>query len=385
MLPIPSISKKCEEILTYLNNHQEGDLQEVAKHIDVQVRDLIKSVPLGGLSLDTVNSLDKSFFRERKFRLKTKLGFWKIYKRCNRYCLSPEEERTHRFTKLNEKLDKLKKDLILNSSVLDWDFITTVYTSHCSELIDLFQKKFPVPPLSIFPPDKQPQFLVERASQKAEALAAFKKRQEGNQNLEEEIIALQRHWRAKLRYKSELAHIGKRYFSKEPLQTQRIKAGAIKGDANTPYKPKCNPELSKRLQRAADQVKLFSSVTHLMCTDNISRILNDNLYGRENLINSYIPYRRAVLAPCDIENNDQNVGCLGWNEIDKRCLKGRTVGLELARNVLIPPELHPRKINPTFFFKQLDLGYSIGYKQSIKIGNESLIFDHTSSVRNIPV
>lgn len=329
--------------------------------------ELMDRIPLGSLDNDAI------FKMSEIYPLK---GFWESYRLVNYYF---QNKKSTSLQKIEELLMEFflnkQNDMIMNPQkwMHKW-LIKQVYLCGDEKLIELFQTYLPLPPLSIFDSDNQPQMIVQREHEKAMALAEFKDRNASDPSLEEKVISIQRKTRSGLLKKSTLERIENRYFLGVPNATE--KAALLIEDANTPYRPKeCSPQLADRLLKAASQVKLFHSVYHLLDPNNIVSILDGCLFGRRNLVMSCIPFRPAALAYGDIDNGDENVICLGPDEIDEICLVERTIGLELDVDLLIKQGKYQK--NETLFFKQRDLCYNIDTIQSIAIGNEEVRFCHT--------
>jgi hypothetical protein len=374
-------NSKQEEIISILNNSKtvnrhSSELKDLISKIDNRIINLIKNVPLGALDVEFLNELDKNYFNDRKYEYHTKVNIWAIYNTLSGYIQANNDEKSNMLEEIIKPLNKEKP--LINPAIIDRLLIEKVYTSGDEKLIDFYSKKFPIPPLFIFDPDQQPKFLVDREADRVSHQSEFNLRNEGDYKLSQKIKYIQRFIRAKLRLDSEIERIGNRYFKNE-LDAD-LKATQLIEDANTPYKPqKCSPELAKRIMREAYQIKLFPSVSHLLAAHNVAQILDGCLYGRENLINSYTNFRTAALYHSDIENGDGNVICLGPDKIDTQCLKGDTLGLELDLEMLSAEDNYNK--NPAIFFKQLDLGYDIKQKQTIKIKDKEIVFTHTASLR----
>lgn len=201
------------------------------------------------------------------------------------------------------------------------------------------------------------------------AVALFKERNCKDEALENKILYIQRFFRAKLRQDSEIVRISK----------LGLNAEEIFKDANTPYRPqKCSPELADRIVKAADQITLYTSVKHLASIANIEKILEGCLYGRDNLTRLGITFREAALTDEDVDQGDGNVICFGPDLIDPKCLKDRTMGLELDLPKLLDDKNFNK--NPCIFFKQKDLMYNhfnseTGHRQSFNIKNEIFKFE----------
>ncbi|MBA2368988.1 MAG: hypothetical protein H0V82_08205 [Candidatus Protochlamydia sp.] len=196
-------------------------------------------------------------------------------------------------------------------------------------------------------------------------------------DLEKKVIFFQRHIRAKVRHDAEIDRIGNLYFKHETISIKEQKAISGIEEANTPYRPKkCNPELADKIMRLANEVKLYSSVRHLTATDNIATILDNCLLGRKNLINHYLQFRPAALFSSDVTDGDLNVICFGPDEIDSKCLRERTIGMDFDLEIITKDNK-----NPNIFFKQKDFGFSTDLVQSIEIGQSEFYFSHCKILR----
>lgn len=153
------------------------------------------------------------------------------------------------------------------------------------------------------------------------------------------IIKPQRRFRKKQRMREESQRIVDKY----PLED----AKKFIENANTKYIPLCGSKLlSKRILAAAEKVELFSSVKHLTTENALEDIFNNGLYGRRTLLNFYMFFKPASLYPCDVEQGDGNVICLGARKIDI--------------NTAVELEFDSVKIskdNPCVFYKQRDMGF----------------------------
>ncbi len=250
---------------------------------------------------------------------------------------------------LENNLIELKRNRDLLGHPIDKDIIKKAYLSESQEIIQLFRKYLPTPPLSLFDPSEQPSLLVQKEEEKKKTLAWFTSQNEQDPDVEKKVIFVQRHLRAKLRKATEIERLSQLYFN-----GSKEEAKLAIHDANTPYRPKCHPEIAARLMAAAQEAKPHSSIKHLASINNIAIILDTCLYGRKNLIDFFLDFRPAALGPDDIRNGDFNVICCG-DLIDKHCLKERTIGLVFDLDRLLDESNFNK--NPAFFFKQLDFGY----------------------------
>ncbi len=246
------------------------------------------------------------------------------------------------------------------------EIIRQVYLSNAHFLIDLFEKYVPTPPASFFEGKSVPEKikLREQEAQKTMKKVALK-------TLEPFILKAQRHIRGKRRQREELHRI-EEVHARE-LNWRKMTAEELMQDANTPYVPKCESNLSKRIMDAAQKVAAFSTVKHITSRSTLQSVFDDALYGRRTLLDFYMTFNPAALMTCDILNGDGNVVCLGPQDIDPRASGAIIIEFDL-------PKLLQTK--PSAFYKQKDLEYQTGNKvRHVSLGNTELYFDHTGFVR----
>ncbi len=349
---------------------------QVGTLIGKVVFELIGKIPLGSLGEGSIEKIDEFYFEKECFTTRDKQNLWQNYRLLNEYARSNDTKQAvlDQIEKAIRKFFAGPTHIIFPMEWLHPSLIKQVYLSGDDAVVRLFYTLLPIPPLSLFDPEELPQLLVERESEKARILTAFEQNNSGHPLLKEKVKFVQRCIRSCLWEDLACKRIEERWKDKPAMQMIQ--------DANTPYRPKTkDPELSKRIRRAAVQVKLFDSVSHLCAASNSALILDDCLYGRENLVDNYMTFRAAVLTSADIDNGDGNVICLGYDLIDDRCLKGRSVGLELDLDRLISRE--PYCKNGALFFKQCDFGYTIENPQFICINAaKNLHFTHTKRPPN---
>lgn len=351
--------KKSSMTSTQKNNF----IGQNARILTEKVNNLITNTPLGSLDIDLIVDL-----MEHKTGLPKN---WNIYKMLVRYTNIKDIE------KKKTTLKDIENEIIeLNKKVLQRDIVLSlaksVYTSNNRDLIDLFYKNIPIPPLSMFDEDQQPPILVSHEFETKRAVSKFEEQNVQGKQVNSKIHYLQRHLRGSVRKDSEVERLSFRYYKDDP--NGEIKAKEMIQEANKPYFPKgCSPELSRRIVIGALDIKLYDSVSHLLAANKTNIILDGFLYGRSNLLSSYMDFRPAALIKSDVDNGDGNVICMGPDKIDPRCLVGRTIGLELDLEALTNERNFNK--NPSMFFKQTDLGFSIGH-QNIKIKDNSLSFTH---------
>ena len=263
------------------------------------------------------------------------------------------------------------------------EFIRQIYQLENIPLTTLFQRHFPMPPARLFEKDRVPKVIQKHD---AEVLKTMEKIP--LKTLEPFIIKWQRSIRMKRRYQEEINRIAQRhefYLMSHHMSTEEIEdyekdnqpppqlhqwAEELLQDANTPYKPKCDPALSDRIMAAARKVSAFSTVKHITFEKYIQSIFDDALYGRRTLRDFYLPFNPASLRGCDILNGDANVGCLGPQDIDPKADGDIIIEFDLAKLI---------QNHPSAFYKQLDLEYRVDKRRQVKLGNETLWFDHTGT------
>lgn len=328
-----------------------------------KIKELLMNIPMG--------SLDEQLII--KLRPLNKYTGFDTYFLLDEYTRLEGSKKDTEIQGVKEKIIQLNNDIILRDSVLCW--VKSIYISEHQDLIDFFKVVLPTPPFFLFEEEQKPRDLVDRAKNKERIIVNFKSCKNGELKLESKIIFIQRFIRGRLRFDSEIKRIGERYFAKDPQIV--FKALEMIQEANTPYAPqKCKPELSQRIMKAAERITLYSSVTHLLAAPNIVKILDDILYGRNNLLNLYISFRPAALHHEDVKNGDGNVICMGPDLIDIKCFKDRTIGLELDLNKLKNDEGFNK--NPAMFFKQRDLGFSVK-RNSFCLKERNYLFNHTEN------
>ncbi len=406
MLPVESkqawIENKVGEIVALsaqvdgLNRHRDQKpFDQVGNSISKVFFELIGEIPLGSLDESSIKKLDKYFFENSDFAkisvYDDAQDLWVIYQLLNEYTRASDPTKHALFAHIEATARRFFADpihILHPMKFLHPSLIKQVYLSGDEELVRLFYTILPIPPLSLFDRGREPQLLLERASEKAKALAVFEENNKDDPLQREKVKFIQRSIRSCLWGELARKRIGTRHF--ERSQNPDRAAMRVIRDANTPYWPKITDSelkgLAGRIVHAAFQVKLFDSVSHLCAASNIARILDDCLYGRENLVHTYnASFRPASLNLRDIDNGDGNAICLGYNDIDPKCKKGRTVGLELDLERLIGTAAAYSK-NGALFFKQCDFGYPIDTKQEIEIGEigkgKTLHFTHVKPLVN---
>lgn len=222
--------------------------------------------------------------------------------------------------------------------------IQYVYLSKDEALIDLFRGKLPLPKADLFKGSLIPEPVEKERLKIEQSIHTFL-----DKHNVDELITVQRHFRAKIRQREELFRVKRRY--SDHIAWNQVTAESMLIKANEPYVPCCEKILSDRIVHAAAKVTLFTTVSHLTASSAVEGIFNDALYGRRSLLQGYMEFRGAALMQCDVNDGDANVVCLGPQYIDPRAIKKNTVKIEF--DVLKLTEKH----NPSIFYKQKDLGY----------------------------
>ncbi len=361
---------------------------KLAINIESKLQDLIKNNFSTPLDPKFIDAMDNKFYKF--FKCTKKKNIWELFNKINGYIHAEKTEKEKILEDLKNHLKLINQSSpILNTTdydittekslyqdtLKDITFIKAVYQCGIPEIIHLFMKTVAIPPLSIFD-NPVPEPLASFDAEKTHTLAEFNRRHHKDPALENKIMLIQRSIRGKIRRESEINRIRSLY--SHSLLNAGQEAHKAMEAANTPYKPqKCSPELADRIINAASHVTLYSSITHLAATQNLAKIMDGCLYGRENLVNSHIDFRPAALKTCDIRNGDGNVICFGPNLIDPMCLQGKTVGMEFdLAQFLTATDFNK---NPHAFFKQRDFGYSSKLIQTVPLKNETLTFAHDTS------
>lgn len=257
------------------------------------------------------------------------------------------------------------------------ELIRSVYLSENQALIDIFKQLLPIPGVDVFKGYEIPAVVTHHKTKIETSIQAL---QHGKPALSldkvtDHVVKIQRQVRAKRRYQEEIRRLASRNEWKD--LTQKTSPEKVIHDANTPYRPRCSDKaLAKRIMVAAQQVRLFSTVKHWTSGKHLENIFNDSLYGRRQLLQSYLPFRPASLHECDIEDGDGNVICFGLSEIDPMAMQPDTI------EILFDLDKISQK-NPAIFFKQRDLGFDLKKKRPIFTNNnrcDTLFFSHTHPI-----
>ena len=285
--------------------------------------------------------------------------------------------------KIKQLTDKYHEELrtgrgIPPDELYSFRLIRSIYLSENPALIDIFKRYLPIPGVDVFKGYDIPTVVADNNVVIEQSIQALRERTPSLSldKITNNVIKIQRQMRSKLRYQEEIRRIAFREewaYINEKITPQK----AIQ-DADTPYCPKCTDKLlAERIMVAARHVRLFSTVKHWTSSEHIGSIFDDSLYGRRRLLESYLPFRPASLYECDIADGDGNVICFGPSKIDPKAMKPDTVEILFNLDKI-------SKNNPSIFFKQRDLGFSLDKKRSVPIKDKScsFLFSHTNSVQN---
>lgn len=272
---------------------------------------------------------------------------------------------------------------MLPTEVANAQFMRNLYSLNDDNLSNIFLKYLPAPRANVFKGSDIPEIISKREQDSTKAIINVLQRNENDLAfVEKKIVKVQRKFRAKKREEENLQRLPHRYRGRwqEPDESMAPEAAEkfakeLLADANKPYHPKCEKMLAERIMEAAKKVELFSMVRHLTAPSALESILNDGLYGRQSMLQLYMPFRPASLWQTDIDDGDANVVCLGANAIDPKAKHG----IEL--------QFDAKKIaenNPCVFYKQRDLGFDPQRIRHVKIGDLALHFSHTGTYRCQP-
>ena len=285
-------------------------------------------------------------------------------------------------TRIAKYLSSELSSKLLPGAILDGIIIRNVYLNGDTNLVELFGRLLPKPPVSLFPEDRVPHIIKERELEVADTIQNLVEINDGSiQKIESTSIKLQRFFRGTKRRKDEKRIISNSYNRiREEADKQKTTDELIR-DTNTPYKPQCDeyPTLANRLLKTAKKIEPFTTVRHLTAKKSVSDIMDNGLLGRDSLLKRYKAFRPAALCLSDVENGDQDAICFGAFEIDHKCMEKNTAEfvLDLDKLHSLPSE----KDNPCIFFKQRDLGFDLDKIRKITIGNEEFFFTHTKWLR----
>ncbi|AUH72562.1 hypothetical protein [Legionella sainthelensi] len=272
---------------------------------------------------------------------------------------------------------------LLPLDIANAQFMRRLYSLRDENLNNLFLKYFPRPRANVFKWQNTPEIILKQEQDSTKTIINLLKSNKNDLSyVENTVVKIQRNIRARIRKEENLHRLPYHYrtlWQKSDKSTSsaegQVFAKKLLADANTPYHPRCEEKLAIRIMEAAKKIELFSTVRHLTVASALESIFNDGLYGRRNMIELYMPFRRAALFPSDVDHGDANVVCLGANEIDPQAKHG----IEL--------QFDTKKIlwnNPCVFYKQRDLGYDPDRIRNVRIGALDLYFSHTSTYRGQP-
>ncbi|NDH08741.1 MAG: hypothetical protein EBY16_03860 [Gammaproteobacteria bacterium] len=382
-----------------MNSIEERIVSKIAEGKDISLWDvkLLYSLPLGSLTKAFYNKDSiKIYYQKKDDNAAIMLGFRLALEEYivtrDPAILSVIETAMLAFpTPILSLSDKERDSALQNKAAgtylmpFEPDLIRRIYQLEDSKLTALFQQYFPVPRAQLFDTVTMPKVIQAREAEISKTMSNCMLHLKA---WEQFSIIAQRQFRKKKRYQEEinritlgsLAEIQKRSkkvnrqieyeFSELGFSYEKMSAEDLMRDANTPYKPKCGPELAARIMAAAEKVSAFSSVKHITSASALQMILDDALYGRRTLMDFYIPFNPAALSSFDVKNGDGNVVCLGPQGIDPLA-KGDIV-IEFDLSKLFQQQ-------PPAFFKQLDLGYQLDEIREVHLGKTLLRFDHTSA------
>lgn len=249
-----------------------------------------------------------------------------------------------------------------------------IYLLNDRPLIQLMQKHFHTPPVRLFKGHPIPDCVMEYENWKNSIVNHFIKKNSGNYI--NKILAIQHHFRNKIRKKNEIERIKLLY--KKYLAEHKLTAEEMMEDASTPYQPHCHAQLVNRLKNAAKWVAqhrpAFTTVKHITHQEALQSIFDDGLVGQLNLRNRFYKFRNAAMGDADILNGDANVACLGPQKIDPRADGNIVITFNLKK-------LTKNKNIPAFF-KMRDLEFSPQRLDNepirkVRLGKETIYFDNT--------
>lgn len=270
----------------------------------------------------------------------------------------------------NNQLIKHTETMLLPEFLTEIPFIRNIYLMGNIELISLFEKHIPAPRSHVFHGYDVPDLIREREQEATKIIKRFiaqnVKRHVTFEEVEVDIIKIQRIFRAKRRRNEEISRL-------------KIYAGKIipyaLADANWPYRPlRCNSNLARRIMRFSKKVNVFPSVRHLTTSPGLTAILNDALYARRTLLQSYIPFTKSALTSGDIRDGDFNAICLAPNNIDSIITESNKDIVEIVFDF----EKILQQRNPCLFYKQRDFGFGLNKIRRVNLGKNEILFTHTN-------
>lgn len=369
------IEKNQLEISNLIDRYNSLDDMDMKTEVETKLIKIIESNICNIIPIEFLTKIDKEFYSKWRF---TKFkSHWEIYVKINQYIHASKEEKNCLINEIENLMQK-KREKILGEK----NFVKAIYLSNIPEIISLYEKQFCKPPFSIFDSDSIPECLMKSADEKNHIVNDFKKLNKQDYSIENKIMYIQRHIRARVRKESEIKRISNMYtdchiFRRASKGMERDKfIEMMIEDASKPYRPKkCSLELAERIVKAADQVTLHSTVKHITATQHIANIIDECIYGRENLRTMFKEFRPSALCPCDVRDGDGNVICFGPDKIDPNCIKYRSIALEFDLNKLL--KSNGLNKNPNMFVKQLDFGFALNLEQKINLKTELITINHT--------
>ncbi len=357
----------------------------------LQIEKLWKSIqrdPVGEFTTEFIGAIENISSNKSYMYIKHYIGL--PYKAATlrmlveNYVKQNYSEREKIYKQIEEKLKKLKGEgesagaKLMPESLQDGVLVRSVYLCEDQTLVNLFKKYLPQPKLSSFLPGKIPRVIEESEQSARLTVSSFLKR--NNESVEEKIVGIQRYTRHKIRQSQEqrrIARMSAEY--KTDAKAALKKSSAILHDANRPYIPKeCSPELAARILKASEKVKLFSEIRHCTATETLGSAL-DELYGRRNLQQNYLPFR-ATADFIDHVGGDSNTIFFAINKVQPIYLRGKSVELVIDFDKFLAQEgvAHNRGA----FYKQRDFGFDLDEMRTVKLGESSISFCHTGRLNS---
>lgn len=246
------------------------------------------------------------------------------------------------------------------------DLICGILQLEDDRLSKLILKHFPIPPVGLFK-GKIPDLVQKHEASKDETLKMYTPKDEKT------IIKLQRKFRNPKRISQEkerIAHRDIRYLKRSKMKPQDVIA-----NANTPYRPKCDPALypglAERIMNAASKVSTFSTIKHITRAGALTSILDTGFYGQYTSNELYLNLNKGITQNCDLWNGDANSICFGMQEISSYVQGNIVIELDLKKLA---------DTHPPAYFKQTDFEFLKKKTRELKLNaKESLFFDHTGA------
>jgi hypothetical protein len=259
------------------------------------------------------------------------------------------------------------------------ELIRSVYWSTNQDLIAIFQRYLPIPGAAVFRGYEVPSIVRDNATQIEQSIQRIQDHSKLSlDKLTDMVVKMQRRIRGKLRHREEVRRISAREVWEDYVQ--KMPAEQLIQDASTPYFPRCEDRaLALRIRRIAEQVRLYSTVKHWTSTKHIASIFNDALYGRRQLLQTYVPFDPACLNGTDTEEGDGPVICFGPSEIDPKAIQpAGTIELVFDLDKISAN-------NQSIFYKQCDFGFASDKIRSVAMRPDQskfLFFSHTAIGRD---